>query len=166
MAVVNVHRRRLVASLEHAEPLIDGLAGEEDRLWPTSRWPRMRFDRSLGAGAEGGHGPIRYTVTHYQPGRWVRFRFSRPPGFDGFHEYTVDRDDTGTGVLITHLLAMHPRKAARLTWPLVYRPLHNALIEDSLDRAASAMGQAVAENRWNPRVRALRWLLARRAGRY
>jgi hypothetical protein len=32
--------------------LIDGLAGEQDRLWPWRAWPPMRFDRPLGVGAQ------------------------------------------------------------------------------------------------------------------
>ncbi|WP_218580051.1 SRPBCC family protein [Nocardia cyriacigeorgica] len=113
--------------------MIDSLAGDADRLWPTHDWPPMRFDRHLAVGAIGGHGPVRYVIEGYQPGHWIRFRFTGPRGFDGFHEFTVhDEGDTAT---LRHLLAMHARGPARLTWPLVYRRLHDALLEDSLDRA-------------------------------
>lgn len=57
----------------------------------------MEFDRPLAAGATGGHGPVRYTVATHTPSQWVRFTFSGPRGFHGFHEYavfTADEDHT------------------------------------------------------------------------
>ncbi|WP_372448549.1 hypothetical protein [Streptomyces durocortorensis] len=38
---------------------------------------------------------------------------------------------------------MNTSGPARLTWPLVWRPLHDALLEDSLDRAERACTGAV-----------------------
>jgi hypothetical protein len=55
----NVHERDLAAAPSEAGALIDGLAGEHDRLWPSERWPAMRLDRPLAVGASGGHGRIR-----------------------------------------------------------------------------------------------------------
>ncbi|WP_307853127.1 hypothetical protein [Kitasatospora sp. RG8] len=113
-------------------------------------------------GAAGGHGPVRYTVAAYVPGRWVRFAFTGPRGFDGFHECTVHRADGGRTVL-RHTLAMHARGRALLSWPLLFRPLHDALIEDAMDRAERACTGAVARPaRWSPLVRLLRRAL--RAG--
>ena len=40
------------------------------------------------------------------------------------------------------------------------RPLHDALIEDSLERAARAVGAVPRVRAWSIRVRALRWLLS------
>ncbi|MBF6329233.1 SRPBCC family protein [Nocardia transvalensis] len=156
MGVVNVHSRRLPATEAEVGALIDTLASEHDKLWPVGRWPTMRFDGPLKVGAVGGHGPVRYTVDQYEPGRWVRFRFTGPRGFDGFHEYTIHPDGNGT-VVLRHLLAIHARGPARLTWPLLWRWLHDACVEDSLDRAEQAVTGAVARPaRWNAVVRMLR----------
>ncbi|MFE3446252.1 SRPBCC family protein [Nocardia sp. NPDC059180] len=156
MAVINIHSRTLPAPLSQVGVLIDALAGNGDRLWPISGWPPMRFDRCLEVGAVGGHGPVRYTVEGYQPGRWVRFRFTGPRGFDGFHEFTVHDAGDGTTTL-RHLLAMHARGPARLTWPLAYRWLHDALLEDGLDRAQRDItGQLPRPARWSRYVRLLR----------
>lgn len=154
MAVYNLHVRRLPS----VDPdLIDSLAGRADRLWPDKVWPAMRFDRPLGVGATGGHGPVRYQVVAYEPGHWVRFRFSGPRGFDGFHEFTVHRADKHAE--LHHLLAMTARGPARITWPLLWRPLHDALIEDSLDRAEqAATGTVRVPARWSRYVRLLRAL--------
>ena len=48
------------------------------------------------------------------------------------------------------------------TWPLIYRPLHDALMEDSLYVAARNLGVAGAERRqWSVWVRVLRFVLRR-----
>jgi hypothetical protein len=164
MAVLNIHERRLACSHEVPGDLIDRLASEQDGLWPRRAWPPMRFDRPLAAGARGGHGPIRYTVTDYVPGRWIRFGFTGPRGFRGFHEFAVSR--AGDRPVLRHTLAMQLQGPARLSWPLVFRPLHDALVEDSLDCAEQAItGQAGKPARWSLYVRVLRRLL-RRAGEH
>ncbi|MGW6951200.1 SRPBCC family protein [Streptomyces xanthophaeus] len=117
----------------------------------------------LGVGAVGGHGPVRYTVASYVPGTWVRFAFTGPRGFHGFHEFAVlpvDADRT----LLRHTPAMSTNGLPRVTWPLVWRPLHDACLEDSLDRAELARTGAVARPaRWSPYVRFLRTLAGRAA---
>lgn len=163
MAVINIHRRHLPAPASEVGALLDTLAGEDDALWPARHWPAMRFDRPLGAGAVGGHGPVRYTVEHYVPGRWVRFRFTGPRGFDGFHEFTVR--PTPDGADLVHLLAMNARGPARLTWPLAFRWMHDACLEDCLDRAEHALtGSAAGPARWSGRARLLRKIVERTSG--
>jgi len=162
MAVLNIHERRLAAPGDAVGALIDQLASTDDRLWPRDRWPAMRFDRPLAVGAAGGHGPVRYTVVGYAPGMWVRFAFTGPRGFVGFHEYTVYQSGP-TDTLLRHTLAMRLTGAARLTWPALYRALHDALIEDSLDRAEWAVAGGDGRGaRWSAYVRALRRLAGRR----
>lgn len=158
MGVYNVHERELPVSAAEAGLLIDGLSGGGDRLWPRRDWPPMQLDGPLAPGAVGGHGPVRYTVAAYVPGQWVRFAFNGPRGFDGFHEYTVQPlgpDRT----LLRHTLAMRARGRARLTWPLAYRHFHDAVLEDSLDRAEQACSGTVARPaRWSRYVLLLRRL--------
>lgn len=152
----NEHQRHLSAPPDLVGRLVDALAGPDDRLWPHERWPAMRFDRPLGAGARGGHGPIRYWVEGYRAGKAIRLRFEAPAGFDGHHEYVVVPRPDGDTVL-RHTLVLRTTGAARLTWPLLYRPLHDALIEDSLDRAGRSLGLQVAHpRRWSWWVRCLR----------
>lgn len=102
--VRNVHERVLPAS---ACALIDTLSSSDDRLWPRATWPAQRFDRPLGVGAVGGHGPVRYDVVAYEPGRRVRFRFLGPAGFDGHHEY--EAVPAGAGCVLRHTLVVRPR---------------------------------------------------------
>ncbi|CAL9388912.1 hypothetical protein SUDANB121_01223 [Nocardiopsis dassonvillei] len=156
MRVRNLHLRHLAAPPDRAGALLDGLASPADALWPADRWPALRLDRPLGVGAAGGHGPVRYTVVAHTPGRHVRFRFSAPRGFDGFHEFTVEPGEGG-GTVLRHLLAIRAHGPALLTWPLVFRPLHDALLEDALDRAERILTGTVRDPaRWSPYVRLLR----------
>lgn len=159
MRVLNVHERELRAGEQEAGRLIDSLASPDDALWPRS-WPPMRFDRPLGVGADGGHGPIRYVVATYEPGRSVTFRFTGPKGFDGWHGCEVAPAPDGAAVL-RHTLEMTTRGPALLSWPLVFRPLHDALIEDALATAQASLGLTPEVRPWSPYVRFLRWAMTR-----
>jgi hypothetical protein len=154
----DVHRRHVAASPEIVGSLIDGLAAEHDQLWPVQSWPRMRFDIGLKAGGRGGHGPIGYTVERHDPGRAVVFRFTgdAPRGLNGWHWYDV-LPDAG-GCRIDHVLEGTATGFLRLTWLVIWRPMHDALIEDSLDNAERvATGRPPTRPaRWGPWVRLLR----------
>ncbi len=137
--VRNLHEREIAAPAEAVGMLIDSLAGENDRLWPRREWPAMRLDGPLRVGAAGGHGPVRYFVTHYEPRRRVEFEFTSPAGFNGGHSFAaISRTENST--LLRHELAMSITGTAVFTWPLFFRPLHDALVEECLDRAEHECG--------------------------
>ncbi|MBX3653894.1 MAG: SRPBCC family protein [Ramlibacter sp.] len=161
MKVLNVHQRLLYAQPGQVGALIDALASPSDLLWRGNAWPRMAFDRPLGVGATGGHGPIRYTVIDYTPGQSIRFGFTAPRGFDGWHGLDI-LDATAAHCVLEHRVDITLHGAARLSWPLVYRPLHDALIEDGLAAAQAALGNTPRVVPWSPWVRLLRRLMTRR----
>ena len=157
---VVIHERPLPSRPDEVGALIDSLSSRKDLLWPRDAWPSMRLDSGLCVGSAGGHGPIRYTVEAYEPARRVRFRFTAPRGFKGTHEFEVV--PTGDYATLRHVIDMRLAGLARLSWPAVYSPLHDALIEDALDRAESALGVGAGQRRpWSRRVRALRRILGR-----
>jgi len=164
MKVVNVHQRLLHAPPEQVGALIDTLASPADALWPGRSWPRMQFDRPLSVGARGGHGPIRYTVEAYVPGQMVRFRFTAPTGFDGWHGFEV-LDATAVHCVLEHRIEMNARGPALLTWPLAIRHLHDACVEDALSQAQLALGNTPKPVPWPARVRLLHWLASRSSHR-
>ncbi len=159
MLDLNVHEREYDQPIEQVGALIDTLASRRDQLWPTDIWPPMEFDRELAIGAVGGHGPIRYEIQAYEPGRRIRFQFLGPSGFDGFHEFDVGVSFSGRTVL-QNTLEIRPRGVARLTWPLIFRPMHDALMEDALARAQVSLGVDPDIQEWSPRVRLLRWVVS------
>ena len=156
MKVVNVHQRLLYASPEQVGALIDSLSSPEDVLWPNDTWPRMKFDRPLGVGATGGHGPIGYFVEAYVPGESIRFRFTEPKGFNGWHACEI-LDATAWHCILEHRIEMKLEGRALLLWPLVIGPLHDACLEDLLSRAQALLGNEPKVVPWSPWVRFLRW---------
>jgi hypothetical protein len=162
--VVNIHERILDASAERVGQLIDSLASADDRLWPHDRWPAMCFDRPLGVGAVGGHGPIGYVVESYAPGRGVRFLFTKPEGFVGIHRFETEPIGP-TKTKLRHVIDMQTNGKAALAWAIAIRPLHDALLEDLLDRAERATGAKPPARKWSRWVRVIRWAMRRRSRR-
>ncbi|MBS2035908.1 SRPBCC family protein [bacterium] len=152
----NSHERILPCSTEQAAYLLDNLASPREALWPVGRWPRMRLSAGLNPGSYGGHGPIGYFVESYNPGREVQFRFTAPTGFSGYHR--LELLEHPEGCILKHDMQVHTNGLAWLKWQLVLRPLHDALLEDALDRGGAHFGLA-PRNRYSPYVRLLRWLL-------
>jgi hypothetical protein len=125
MQVLNIHEREISATASAVGGLINSLASEHDRLWPRTMWPPMRFDRPLGVGASGGHGPISYVVEEFVPGQKVRFRFTRPRGFHGHHWFEVIFAGEHR-TLLRHTISMKVKGPAVLYWSLVIRSLHHS----------------------------------------
>lgn len=149
--VRNEHERVINAPAEVVGALLDRLSAEDDPVFPTPAWETMAFDRPLGVGAAGGHGPVRYSVTEYEPGCRVRFALTAPD--EGFHELTVERAGTAR-CRVRHVLELRTRGADRLLWPTVIRPVHDTMIEeifDNIERVAA--GGCARPVRWSPRVR-------------
>lgn len=159
MKVLNVHERGLQATPDRVGALIDSLASTDDMLWPKHSWPRMKFDGPLGIGARGGHGPIRYVVDAYTPQQSIRFRFTAPAGFEGTHGYEVIVASS-RAVVLRHTLEMRATGPALLSWPLIFRPLHDALIEDSLATAEVSLGASPSVQPWSSWVKFLRWMVS------
>lgn len=164
MRVVNVHERNFRCSPQQAAQLLDSLSSPRDMLWPSQSWPRMRLDQPLGLGATGGHGPIRYSVIAYEPGKRVTFEFISPRGFVGTHWFEVLGHEPN-GTVLRHTIDMSLKGAALLSWPVAIRPLHDALVEDALTNAQVALGEQPTPVPWSAWVRVLRRVVGRRTRR-
>jgi hypothetical protein len=167
MKIRNVHERRLDAGAEKVGALLDTLSSTEDRLWPGDRWPPQRFDAPLGVGARGGHGPVRYAVSAYVPGRIAEFRFDGTgltADWDGRHLFEVI--PRKSRVILRHTIDAAADPKTWLAWFFMIRPMHNALIEDALDRAESELDIGPRKPaRWGVWIRLLRKMAAKRASR-
>ena len=97
---------------------------------------------------------MKYTVQEYVPSKRVCFRFVKPVGFDGTHTFEVFSESDGCR--LEHRVEITPRGLARVAWPLIFGPLHDALAEDAVDRAVEAVGETRQKSRWSRWVRFLR----------
>lgn len=154
MRVSNVHERLIPQPVHVVGRLLSTLSSDNDRMWPTENWPAMTFDRPLQVGATGGHGPIGYFVEQFVPGDRVVFRFLQPKGFDGTHSFVIVPHEGGT--ILRHELRMRASLSAAIKWLFMYRPLHDALIEDALFKAAQNFGDPGPRAKWSGYVRWLR----------
>ena len=154
--ISNVHQRLLPGTMAEAGRLIDEVAEPGNALWPSPPWPAMVLDRPLAPGADGGHGPIRYRCRHHEPGRRVEFEFRPPTPVRGTH--AVELIERPEGVLLQHTLIAQPVGIAGwLAWTFVFRALHDAFMEDLLDRAETALGRPPRRPaQWSGYVRLLR----------
>ncbi len=136
----NVHTRDLGVP---AGPFVDRV----QELWPRA-WGKQEFDRPLGVGADGGHGPIRYRCTSFTPGESITFEFT---DLTGHHTLSA------AGTVLRHDLVGDFDLGSRLRWALVIRWLHDACLEDFLDGCERAAGrEPVAPARWSLWVRLVR----------
>jgi len=159
LKVLNIHSREYPVAPEKLGQLVDTLASSNDLLWPHRLWPRMKFDKPLTVSANGGHGPVRYFVEEFVPAKRVVFRFTGPKGFDGYHGYDViELENNKTELRQT--LELTTRGMAQISWPLLYRPLHDALIEDSLSFAELRLNLTPTISGWSWWVRFLRWAMS------
>jgi hypothetical protein len=114
----------------------------------------MRRGGELRVGAACHHDDVRYTVTEYQPGRRVWFTFT---GIDlhGGHGFDVMEEEGATR--LRHTLRARPHRSMLLLWPLIVRPVHDALLEDLLDNAERELTGTVAPpHRYSGWIRVLR----------
>ena len=163
MNVVNVHHRLLHASPARVSELLASLGSPDDCLWPRNGWPRMRLDGPVAPGAAGGHGPIRYRVEAWQPGRLVRFRFAGMRGVEGWHAFEI-LDATPHHCVLEHRMEARLGGTTALKWACFIRPLHDACVEDALSQAQASLGETPRSVPWSPVVRLLMRGL-QRAGR-
>jgi hypothetical protein len=149
MRIESVHTRELPVTAHELGRILDTLAGPDDKLWPIERWPNdpIGFDRPLAVGARGGHGPIRYTVAAYEPGRRIAFEFEPGSGLRGHHRLEVEPVD-GDRARMRHVLDAEVGGIYRLLRP-VFLAMHDALVEDLLDKAElAATGRLARAARW------------------
>ena len=133
MRVINIHKRTLHQPFEKVSELFMTLATFNDLVWPSENWPAIRFKDGLKVGSKGGHGGIRYTIINFKEGEYIKFRFSKPEGFNGTHELKIIETLEGDTEII-HEIRMQTSIKATFLWVFMIRWLHDALIEDAFDK--------------------------------
>lgn len=158
MNVLNVHTRIIDQPQEKIAALFSTLATENDMMLATDRWSPMKLDNGLAVGSMGGHGPIRYSVKEFVPGKKVEFQFTRPRGFRGIHRFEINELDPNKTEL-KHIIDMKIKGPALLSWPVAIRWLHDAYIEDAFDKVENYFSNEGKVTEWSPWVKLLRKLL-------
>ena len=162
MKVLNIHKRIINQPKIKVVEMIKTLSTEEDKIWPTEKWPAIKFKEGLKIGAKGGHGPIKYSVEIYHPSEVIQFRFLKPKGFNGIHKFEL-RDLTDKKTEIKHTIDMNTVGEGTLSWILGIRFLHNALIEDAFDKLENNFSENKKSTSWNFWVIFLRKQIAKRS---
>jgi hypothetical protein len=155
MKVTNIHRRIITESKPKLATLFETLATNNDAIWPYEKWPAIRFKDGVKIGAKGGHGPIKYSIEEYSQGELIRFRFSKPQGFNGFHELYLN-EISNKETEIVHVIKMVTTISASLQWLFVIRWLHDALIEDAFDKVENHFLENKKRSKHNFWVKMLR----------
>ncbi len=137
---------------------METLGSKDDKMWPIGSWPRMVLKDGLKIGSKGGHGPIKYEVKEYNPGKSIKFEFKEPKGFNGFHQFEMESVSSSQTRLI-HTIKMNTSLLGYLQWIIAIRWLHDALIEDAFDKIQNSLTNSRKKSRWNWYVRQLRKLL-------
>lgn len=153
MKVLNMHERALPASREQVGALLDRL----ETWWPRDRWPALRPEPALEVGATSRRGPIREHIVERVPGERLVFQIDAPRGLDARHTFeVVPNGDTHT--VLRHTVEGEANGKMALGWPVAIGPLHDATLEDLLDRAEAELdGRSRPARPFSPRVRLLRW---------
>ena len=134
MRIDNVHERVVTGGPDEIGPLLATLGQPDDALYPPS-WPPMRFADGIAVGSRGTHG----VISAYEPGRLLEFSFPPGMGITGTHTFTVTPLGDGRS-RVRHVVDADAVPAAWLAWKAAIQPAHDAVLEELLDRLASATG--------------------------
>ena len=156
--IVNVHSRIIARPKDALLELFSKLATPADPIWPKEKWPALRFKEGLKIGANGGHGPIRYQVIAYEPSGMVSFRFQQPKGFEGVHQFEILEISTNRTEL-RHTIDMQTTLKGTILWYVGIRWLHDALLEDALDKVENNLLQTNRRTPWSLWVKIMRRIL-------
>lgn len=125
------------------------------------KWPAIRFKNGLKVGAEGGHGPIKYTVASKDYNNGIVFNFINK-GFNGTHQFQINVIND-IKVEVAHSIKMKTSGKATCYWIFVIRWLHDALIEDAFDKLENQFSSEKKETKHNIWVKFLRLIKNKKA---
>ncbi|MBW0115484.1 DUF2867 domain-containing protein [Pseudonocardia abyssalis] len=149
----NVHERVLAAEIGRMAPLLDGLGGPDDRLWPSPEYEPLRLRGPVAPGVRGTNGPVRLHVSAYEPGRRVELTTEPGEAIEGRFVWEVEPVGPGR-TRIRQISEGRLSGALRWLWPLV-RPQHDHCIESMFDRAEVFLGLSSTPTPEPPLARAM-----------
>jgi len=159
LKIINIHRRIIYQKENLIAEIFNSLATKNDRIWPIGKWPKMKFKDGVKVDSVGGHGPIRYSINKYVVGKYIEFKFLSPTGFNGIHKFEILEIDSNKTEL-KHTIDMNISLVTFINWFFIVRPLHDALLEDALDRVENVFLEKKKSSKWNLWVVFLRKVLS------
>ncbi|XMO85752.1 hypothetical protein AAFN75_13245 [Algibacter sp. AS12] len=141
--------------------LLETLSSKDDKVWPKTNWPAIRFKDGLNVGAKGGHGIIQYEIEGNIPGDEIVFRFLKPHGFNGIHKFEIKDLGDNTTEVKHSIIMITEGIVATLKWALVIRWLHDALIENAFDTIENNALDKKKHTKWNLWVRIWRFIFSK-----
>ena len=161
MKVVNIHKRIIQQPKDSISKILNSLSTDNDQLWPKEKWPPMIFKKGLIEGAIGGHRPIKYSISKYKLGSLIKFNFLKPEGFAGIHKFEITEIEEDTTEL-KHTIDMTVSGKGIFIWYFAIKWLHNALLEDCMDKAENNFLTEKKKTKWNLWVLLLRKILRKK----
>jgi hypothetical protein len=133
MEVINIHQREYNQPSTVISEILETLSSSFDRLWPVEKWPPMVLNNGLKINSFGGHGPIGYYISNYAFGKSIEFTFTKPTEFIGTHKFEIIETAANT-TLLRHTINMNLNTKGIVAWYFVIKWLHDALLEDCLNK--------------------------------
>ena len=158
MKIINIHQREYSQPSTVISEILDTLSSNIDRLWPNEIWPPMTLNKGLELKSIGGHGPIGYYVSDYVVGKTIEFTFTRPKEYIGTHKFEIIETAANT-TLLRHTINMSLNSKGIVTWYLAVKWLHDALLEDCLDKVYNQIHKSHIQTPHNFWVKYLRNIL-------
>jgi len=158
LKILNVHTRIISQPKAVISELFETLSSKNDQVWPTEKWPPMKFKEGLKIGSKGGHGPIRYTILTYKPEEPIQFEFTSPKGFNGRHWFEIIELKQHKTKL-KHTIDINVSGKGLFTWFFAIRWLHDALVEDAFDKVENHFLEGKKSTEWSIWVKILRSIL-------
>lgn len=161
MKIINIHKRIINQPKESISKILDSLSSNNDQLWPNEKWPPMIFKKGLIEGAIGGHRPIRYSIIKYIPGSLIEFNFIKPDEFKGIHKFEIAEIEKDK-IELKHTINMTVSVKGIFIWYVAIKWLHDALLEDCMDKVENNFLTEKIKTDWNFWVLFLRRIFRRK----
>lgn len=165
MRIAEVHKRQFDCPDNEVRSLLDSFGHPGGLFQPGEEWLAQGINETLIVGVKSGHWPFKYELHEYVPGESLGFTFLYPPCLKGaiwrFHIYKNLR-----GYSVLENTFEHSAKGpAHISWPLVFKWLYRASIQDVLANAQRSLGEVPKVRGWSPWVSLLRSIFLARAKR-
>ncbi len=158
MKIINIHQRDYELSVSVLSDVLNSLSTENDLLWPKEEWMPMVLDNGLNPNSKGGHGPIEYYVEEYEFGKMINFCFTKPREFIGNHRFEILKLNAEK-TRLKHTIDMKVNFKGLVSWYVAIKWLHDALLEDCLDKVYNLHNESKMNSPHSLWVRTLRKIL-------